>query len=46
MFGLLFIANKAHTSLYKFMREVGSCDESYQGEGDLSGGGGGGESFY
>ena len=24
-----------HTNLHMFMREVGSCDESDQGEGDL-----------
>ena len=31
VFGVLFIVDKANTSLYIFMRKVGSCDESYQG---------------
>ena len=35
VFRVFFIADKALTKLYMFMREMGSCDESYQGEGDL-----------
>ena len=35
MFVVLFIADKAQTKLYMFMRNMGSCYESYQGEGDL-----------
>ena len=35
VFGVLLIAEKGQTKLYMFMREMGSCDESYQGEGDL-----------
>ena len=31
VFGVLFIVDKANTSLYIIMRKVGSCDESYQG---------------
>ena len=34
-FAVLFNADKAQTNLYMFMREVGSCDESYQGEGEM-----------
>ena len=43
VFGVLFNADKAQTSLYIF-KKVGSCDESYQGEGGPRGGDD--ESFY
>ena len=35
VFGVLLIVDKAQASFIMVMREVGSCDESYQGVGDL-----------
>ena len=35
VFGTLFNADEALTSLYMFMSAGQSCDESYQGEGGL-----------
>ena len=34
VFGVLFNADEAQTSLYMFRRVVVSCDESDQGEGE------------